>query len=190
LSSQAFTNHLMQLLRDADELDDAHALLSVAVPLPQHKLDALNRAVVVMSVSAWEKYVEELVGEAVLAMRPVAGHLGPWPVHYASVLGQAAQFHTPNPDHVKAILSNAVGLTDVHPAWNWPGSTSVQSVQALLRALNLRHKIAHGINPRPAVAHQYSSQLPDFFRRLGQTTDRAVRDHLVNALGVVNPWLP
>jgi len=190
LPSNAFTTHLTQLLRDADELDDAHALLSVAVPPQQHKLDAVNRAVVVMSVSAWETYVEELVVEAVLAMRPAASPLGSWSVHYASVLGQARRFHTPNPDHVKALLSDAVGLADVHPAWTWPGYTRVQAVQALWRALDLRHKIAHGINPRPVVAHQYSSQLPDFFRRLGQTTDQAVRDHLVKALGVVNLWPP
>lgn len=190
MASNAFTTHLTQLLSDAEELHDAHALLSVALPLPQQKLDALNRAVVVMSVSAWEMYVEELVDEAVLAMRPPAGPLGTWPVHYASVRGHAKRFNTPNPDQVKVLLSDAVGLADVHPAWTWPGSTSVQSVQALWRVLNLRHQIAHGINPRPVVANQYSSQLPDFFRLLAQTTDQAVREHLVNVLGVANPWPP
>ncbi len=80
MPSNAFATHLTQLLRDADELDDAHALLSVTIPPPQHKLDAINRAVVVVSVSAWETYVEELVVEAVLAIaqRPARSALGPF----------------------------------------------------------------------------------------------------------------
>jgi len=170
------------------ELIVVHASVSATIPAPEHSLDALNRAVVVMSVSAWEAYVEELVCEAVFTMRPAVGPFGLWDLHRASVLAQAKRFHTPNPANINSLLSDTVGLADVHAAWSWPGYTSVQAVQALWRALDLRHKIAHGINPRPEVANQYSSQLPDFFRRLGLATDQAARDHLVNALGVVNPW--
>ena len=188
MPSNAFTIHLTQLLKDADELDEIHAILSVADPPPQPKLDALNRAIVVMAVSAWETFIEELVSEAVLAMRPITGPLGSWSAHYATVRGQAKRFHAPDPDKVKTFLSDAIGLANIHPAWTWPGYTSIQAVQELWRAPDLRHKIAHGTNPRPAVAHEYSSQLPDFFRRLGESTDQAVRDHLVNTLGVTNPW--
>jgi hypothetical protein len=48
--------------------------------------------------------------------------------------------------------------------------------------LNLRHRIAHGAHPRPVVHNHYTSQLPDFFRRLGRRTDAAVRHRLVRAL--------
>jgi len=188
--SDALTTDLTQLLRDAEELDAVYNLLVVEAPPPQHKLDALCRAVVVMCVSAWETYVENVSIEAVLAMRPGGGQLGSWSVHHAGVLGRARAFHTPNPDNVKNLLSDAVGLADVRPAWMWAGYTSVQAVQALGRALNYRHKIAHGTNPRPAVLHTYSSRLPGFFRKLGAATDRAVRDHLVNVLGINNPWPP
>jgi hypothetical protein len=44
----------MQLLRDAEELDDAHTELKTGSPGRQYGLASLNRAVVVMSVSAWE----------------------------------------------------------------------------------------------------------------------------------------
>ena len=151
-------------------------------------LAALTRSVVVHSVSAWECYVERLAVEAVDAMRPPGAALGPWPVHFAIVKGQAAALHTPDPDKVRALFSNALGLADIHLAWAWAGVVQVQAVQALWKAMNLRHTIAHGANPRPAVAHHYSSALPDFFRRLGHATDQAVRSHLVNTLGVLNPW--
>ena len=49
---------------------------------------ALNRAVIVTCVSAWEAYVEELVRESLTVLRPVALPLGPWPALNASIRGQ------------------------------------------------------------------------------------------------------
>ena len=54
--------------------------------------------------------------------------------------------------------------------------------------MKLRYEIAHGVSPRPVVYNQYSTELPDFFRRLARVTDRAVRDHLAGVLGLENPW--
>jgi len=88
------------------------------------------------------------------------------------------------------LLSDALGLQDIPAHWAWQNSTSAQAVQRLAEAMNLRHQFAHGVNPRPVVASFYASQLPDLFRRLGRCTDRAVRDHLTNVLGIAHPWLP
>jgi hypothetical protein len=81
-------------------------------------------------------------------------------------------------------------MQNIQDTWVWQNCTSAQAVQRLTVAMNLRHQIAHGVNPRPVVDSFYSSQLPDFFRRLGGCTDRAVRDYFVNVLGIANPWLP
>src|SRR5262249_8155875 len=86
--------------------------------------------------------------------------------------------------------SDAIGLPDIQTSWAWQNCTSAQAVQRLADAMTLRHQIAHGVNPRPVVATFYSSQLPVFFRRLGRCTDRAVRDHFANVLGIANPWPP
>ena len=190
MPSTAFTADLTTLLRDAEELDDAHAVLSSGAAAPQNMLDAINRAVVVTSVSAWECYVEKLVIEAVDAMHPVTGQLGAWSVHAAFVRAQAQRFHTPDPNNVRSLISQSVGLADVHQAWGLPDHTPGQTVQSLSDVLKLRHEIAHGINPRPTVAHHFSSGLPQFFRRLAQATDNAVRNQLVNTLAVPNPWPP
>jgi hypothetical protein len=188
--SNAFTVHLTQLLLDADELEDAHARLRTGNPGRQYGLAALNRAAVVMCVSAWEAYVEALVREAVAAMRPAVAPLGVWSAHQAWVLGQLGRFNNPNMENVRALLSESVGLPDVQQSWSWPNCTSVQAVQRLAVAMKLRHQIAHGVNPRPVIHNQYSSLLPDFFRRLGRSTDQAVRTHLVNVLGLAGPWPP
>jgi hypothetical protein len=54
--------------------------------------------------------------------------------------------------------------------------------------MELRHRIVHGVNPRPVVQNPYSRALPDFFRSLARCTDNAVRDYLVTALGIADPW--
>lgn len=190
MPSNALVVHLDQLLHDAEELDDAYVKLVSANPALVHSLEALNRAAVVMCVSAWESYIEELVHESLNAMRPAAGSLGPWPAHNAWIRGRLGRFHNPNMEDVRMILSDSIGLPDRHLAWVWPNSTSNQAIHELAVVMTLRHQIAHGANPRPPVLNPYSGQLPEFFRRLGQATDRAVRDHLVSVIGPVDPRPP
>src|SRR5437763_5739749 len=108
-----------------------------------------------MGVSAWEAYVEELVRESVVAIRPAAPPLGVWSAHHAWVLGQLGRFNNPNTENLRMLLSDPIGLQNVHQSWVWPNSTSNQAVQDLATAMRLRHEIAHGTNPRPVVLNQY-----------------------------------
>jgi hypothetical protein len=151
---------------------------------------ALNRAIVVTCASAWEAYLEELVREALNALRPPAPPLGAWPTLNATVRGHLGRFNNPNTENIRLLLSDSLGLQDIQKTWVWRNCTSAQAVQRLTDAMNLRHQIAHGVHPRPIVSTFYSSQLPAFFRRLARCTDRAVRDHLKNVLGITNPWPP
>ncbi len=189
MPSNAFTNHLEQLLLDAEELDDAHNELRTGSSGRQYGLASLNRAVVVMSVSAWESYVEALLREAVLALRPNGPPFAaPWPALNAYVAGRLANFHTPSQQNVEQLIRSCLGLNNVHHMWTWQNCTSAQAVQRLTDAMTFRHQIAHGVNPRPIIHNNYSSQLPSFFRRLARATDIAVRNHLVTAHGLASPW--
>jgi hypothetical protein len=188
LPSNAFSVHLKQLLLDAEELDDAHTQLRTGHPGRQYGLACLNRAAVVMSVSAWEAYVEELMRESVQALRPAVPPSGAWPALNAYVLGLLGRFNTPSQGNVEQLIRNCLGLADIHHSWRWRNCTSAQAAQRLADAMIYRHQIAHGVNPRPTVQNYYSSQLPDFFRRLARCTDDAVRNHLANVHGVATPW--
>jgi len=188
LSSNAFAVHLDELLKDAEELDDAHTRLRTGNPGRQFGLASLNRAAVVLCVSAWESYIEELIRESLLVMRPTTGAMGVWSTHFASMSGHLGRFNTPNAENVRTLLHDALGLQDVRNSWAWRNCTSQQAIQRLGAAMRQRHEIAHGVNPRPVVHNHYSSQLPDFIRRLGRATDNAVRHQLVTILGIANPW--
>jgi len=158
------------------------------MPGRQLRVAALNRAVVITCVSAWEAYIEELVRASLNVLRPAAPPLGLWPALNATVRGQLGRFNTPNTDNIRMLISDALGLQEIQTAWGWQNCTSAHAVQRLADAMTLRLQIAHGVNPRQFVPTHYSSQLPDFFRHLGRCTDRAVREHFVTVHGIANPW--
>jgi hypothetical protein len=139
-------------------------------------------------VSAWESYIEQLVRESLAAMRPPGPPLGLWPTLNAAARSQLGRFHTPSTEQVRQLISDAIGLPDVHHAWTWTNCPPELAAQRLSEVLDFRHRISHGVHPRPAVQNPYASWLPEFFRRLARCTDDAVRDYLVDVLGIANPW--
>ncbi len=68
-----------------------------------------------------------------------------------------AGFNNPATENIRALVSDALGLQDVHLSWAWQNCTSAQAVQRLAGAMQLRHQIAHGVNPRPFVSTFYPS---------------------------------
>ncbi len=188
MASRAFADYLVPLLKDAEELQTAHKRLRTGNVGRQWGLGALNRGVVVLAVSAWEAYIEELLKESLLAIKPPSGPMGTWPALNASVRSQIGRFNNPNPDNVRSIIADAIGLQDITVCWCWQSVTADKARDRLGEALKKRHEIAHGVNPRPTVHNQYAKQLPGFFRRLGECTDEPVRDYLVKTLGMSNPW--
>jgi hypothetical protein len=190
MPSSAFTGHLVPLLRDAEELDDIREDLRSLGPVAAARSGPINRAAVVLCVSAWEAFIEELVRESLEATRPVGPSMGTWPALNASARGAIGRFNTPNTDQVRTLFSDAIGLQDVQSSWSWSRCSPAQARARLQQVMDLRHAVAHGVNPRPPIESRYASRLPDFFRRLGRCTDAAVRTYLVNTLGVANPWPP
>ncbi len=190
MPSDALSTHLSQLLEDAAELDSIHTQLRTGLAGRQHGLASLNRAAVVISVSAWESYVEELMRESLAALRPAVPPFGNWPALSAFILGELARFNTPNAQNVANLINRCLGLANVRTSWGWRNCTSAQAESLLDTALAFRHEIAHGVNPRPAIHNPYSSWLPDFIERLARCTDDAVRRHLTTTHGLANPWPP
>jgi hypothetical protein len=190
MASNAYSGHLIPLLNDAVHLYDTAQKLPTGMPNRQHRVVALNRAVVVICTSAWEAYIEELVRESLGVLRPQVAPLGLWPALNATIRGQLGRFNNPSMENVRLLISDAIGLQDVQQFWSWQNCTSTLVVQRLADTMTLRHQIAHGVNPRPIVTSFYASQLARYFHRLGRCTDRAVRDHFVNVHAIANPWPP
>lgn len=157
MASLALTGHLLSLLCDSRHLYEASNQLPLGIPGRPLRVAALNRAVGVTLVSAWEAYIEEIVRESLNSLRPPAPPLGLWTPLNATIRGQLGQFNNPNTENVRMLISGAIGLPDLPASWAWQNRTSAQSVQRQAVAMKFRHAIAHGVNPRPVVATFYAS---------------------------------
>ena len=188
MASNAYTSYLLLLLADAKEIDVAHQSLRTGQVGRQWRLGALNRAAVVMCLSAWEAYIEEVTKEAVECFRPAAPHQSPWQSINANARSQIGRFNNPNVNNVRTLIADTLGLQDITQHWYWQRTSAQQARDRLTEAINFRHQVAHGVNPRPTIHNSYSQGLPDFFRRLGERTDFGIRDYLVTILQVPNPW--
>lgn len=116
---------------------------------------SLNRAVVVVTVAAWQSAVQDMATCALDAGSPGPGS-SISPQTYAVVAGQArtqiGNFSTPNPENTKRLL-RGVGF-DPRPLWTWQqsggqgvGFVTIHPTEAERRMagwLRLRHDIAHG----------------------------------------------
>lgn len=138
-------------------------------------------------MSAWEAYLEELLRESLAAVRSVTQPAGAADVLSGLADRAVGRFNTPNSANARSLFADYLGLPDLLAAWSWRGSASSRTRARLDAVLQLRHRVAHGVNPRPAVEAETADLLPAFFRRLGRATDAAVRGHLV-ADGVPHPW--
>lgn len=190
MPSNAYFGRLVPLLRDAEDLNEAYTQLQGAPALQPFATAALNRAAVVLCISAWEAFIEELVRESLRALHVPVPHPGLVQALDELLGDDLNRFNTPSAGNVQSLLRQTVGVADIRRSWYWPGMTIVQAGAALGQALNLRHRIAHGVHPPPVVHNYYASQLPDFFRRLGRRTDAAVRNRLVHHHGIPAPWPP
>lgn len=186
MPSQARATYLEALLLDSEELSKAHTRLRTGARGRQWGLGAINRAAVVVCVSAWEAYVEELVKEALVVMQPQTGPTGAWAPLNAITQSEIKRFNTPNVENTIKLFSTCLGLPDVTAQWGWRNCDRVRAREHLNDAIQQRHRIAHGVNPRPTIHNHYSGWLPDLFRNLGACTDASVRDHL-RALGYSVP---
>lgn len=186
------------LLKDVEELNTAHANLRTGNRGRQWDLAALNRSVIVLTVSAWEAYVEDLVLECVDLLRsptqpaqpggsPLAWPHNAWPALNAEVKRVAKQLHTPNPPNVKRLVATATGLADVTLGWSYRRCNNAKAIQKLDELLTLRHQIAHGVHPRPVVHNKYATWAPLFVARIVECTESTLRSHLIG-LGIPNPW--
>ncbi len=189
MPSNAYNDRLETVLADADEINSGHKKLRTGSPGRQYGLGSLNRAVIVMCVSAWAAYVEEVVKECLDILRPAAPPYGVWPAHNATVRNLAGRFNNPNVQNTQELIRNSIGLDDITTYWTWSGSTAQRAKERLDQAIKIRHHVAHGFTPRPIIHNQqYAGRLPKFFRRLGKKTDAGITSYLSRDFGINTGW--
>jgi hypothetical protein len=152
----------------------------------------LNRAVVVLTVAAWQAYIEDLARAIVRTIQPAQGAqgYGLWQLVKAATESALGRFNTPNADNVKQFLSN-VGF-DPYPHWSWGGGPSTVTPGAAAQRINdwlrVRHTVAHGdelpavavidrtAGGNPTLTRENAETCMQLFTRLAETTTIAANN--------------
>jgi hypothetical protein len=168
--------------------------------------EAIHRAGIVLTVGAWEGYVELVTMEALRVIETSAGAYSPpsWARHAFSlfrirITAEVHQFNTPNAQNVRRLFQNCLGF-DPWPFWSWRRSSTNRTRNRLDDWLRIRHGIAHGSglpinipwihgpNQHPRLNLDLLWDCKEFVERLVARTDDAIRDFLVHRHGVADPW--
>jgi len=103
-------------------IKDAEDLLthfdSVNIQPPPDNAEVLKRAGLVMALTAWETYVEDLATEEMQSrLQPINGsHFGKFV--QSRLDKELKYFHTPNSDKTKGLFLDYLGI-DVTELWKW-----------------------------------------------------------------------
>lgn len=197
----------MALTGWVDQLVAIHTKLG-AGPGRRHNQEALYRAGVVMTVAAWESYVEDLLKESFDALKPSAGagvgERSTWALANNAAQTAAKKFNTPNAKNVADLFEEHLGIAVV-AAWSVKTKaatyTSEQSKSRINQWLDIRHKIAHGgelpsniiwiQNPqkKPRLTLALMNEVKEFFHELTKSMDNHVASELVSNYGLAaKPW--
>src|SRR5947209_5514244 len=132
-----------------DQLIRAHSRLQAGRGR-RFEQEAIHRAGIVLTVGAWEGYVELVTLEALRVIATsVAGHAQPaWARHAfslfrARITAEVKQFNTPNSQNVRRLFQNCLGF-DPWPFWSWRRSIAQRTRTRLDDWLRIRHGVAHG----------------------------------------------
>jgi hypothetical protein len=133
-------------MQDSRNLVEAHRALNPGRGRRFREL-SINRAIVVLTVAAWQAFVEDLLDEIVMHLQPPPGDLAlpHWRIIRAETTQAIDRFSTPNSEGTRDLLLR--GGFDPWPFWAWDGRWPLTSPQARDRMnqwLRVRHAIAHG----------------------------------------------
>jgi hypothetical protein len=200
-----------------NQLDLVEQLISIHGYLQEgrgrrHEQDALHRAGVVLTVAAWQAYIEKVICEALeildSEMRNPADPSPQWAIHTfrlrrASILNAVKKFNTPDDVKVRDLFQDSFGFSP-WASWEWRSRRRQWSEQETRRRTNtwvlVRHSIAHGFslpadvdwlkgsNGQARLTLNLLNECKKHFTYLVEQTDIAFADHLVTSHNIPRPW--
>ena len=201
------------LLGFVDQLVEIHGKLQTGRGR-RHEQDAIHRAGVVLTVAAWQAYVEKVLEEALDAMSaeiidPAANPPAPnWARHAFSVRRAAIKinikkFNTPNDINVRDLFLNSLEFNP-WPHWEWSSGMRNWNPNKTRKVTNdwikIRHTIVHGydlpndiewirgVNRKTRLILGILNRCKRHFRYIALKTDDAFCDHLKSHHNMANPW--
>lgn len=198
-------------LGSVSQLIQIHQKLQTG-PGRRHEQDAIHRAGVVITVAAWQAYIEKVLEEGLHAIEndinDPATAAPNWAKHsfrmrHASLTSTIKKFNTPNAVNVRDLLVEAL---DFNPwqDWEWRNRRRQWNAKEVrLRTdiwVRVRHSVAHGFplpsdvvwlqapGGRPRLTLGLLRECRDHFTHLATKTDAAFARHLERHHNLQQAW--
>jgi hypothetical protein len=126
-------------IRDAEDL--LQHFDNQTKPPPQNA-EVLKRAGLIMALTAWETYVEDLIEEVVVGgnKHTEAGHA--WGFMQSRLQEELKRFHNPTAEKTRKMFLDYVGV-DVTKHWKWSNYEPATAKKRLDELLGIRGDIVH-----------------------------------------------
>ncbi len=203
----------------AGQLELVNQLISVHGQVQQgrgrrHQQDAIHRAGVVMTVAAWQAYLEKISLEFIEVVENSLDHPadGIAPPDWAKLILQTrktaakqeiGRFNTPNCQNARSLLKNITGF-DPWPIWEWhQGPRQWNGHDTRIRTdawVRIRHTIAHGYelpadldfllgqNGQPRLTLNLLQECVKHFKHLVRLSDQGVSTFLADTHAIDTGW--
>lgn len=203
----------------AGQLELVNQLISVHGQVQQgrgrrHQQDAIHRAGVVMTVAAWQAYLEKISLEFIEVVENSLDHPadGIAPPDWAKLILQTrktaakqeiGRFNTPNCQNARSLLKNITGF-DPWPIWEWhQGPRQWNGHDTRIRTdawVRIRHTIAHGYelpadldfllgqNGQPRLTLKLLQECVKHFKHLVRLSDQGVSTFLADTHAIDTGW--
>ncbi|MEZ8543902.1 HEPN domain-containing protein [Vibrio splendidus] len=164
-------------IQDAERILEAYEHMK-SIPDLGRDPEELKRAALIMSLTAWETYVEDKVSEEVALQTKVlqGSQIG----HFISnsLEKELKFFHTPNSKKTKDIFERFLGV-DVTGSWSWPGYEDPNRTRAKLNEwIQKRGDAVHRSVADKQTSHLISKPEAEkcikFFKNLVEATEHAI----------------
>ncbi|WP_305408201.1 HEPN domain-containing protein [Photobacterium leiognathi] len=164
-------------IQDAERILEAYDRMK-EIPDLGRDPEELKRAALIMSLTAWETYVEDKVSEVIALKTDMlkGSHFGDF---INSTLEKELKFfHTPNSKKTKDIFERFLGI-DVTEYWTWPGYEKPENTRAKLNEwIKMRGEAVHRAVPDKQTEHLINKKDAEkcikFFKKLVEVTDKAL----------------
>ncbi|WP_261904046.1 HEPN domain-containing protein [Vibrio fortis] len=164
-------------IQDAERILEAYEHMK-SIPDLGRDPEELKRAALIMSLTAWETYVEDKISEEVeIQTRVLQGS------QIGNFIGNSLEkelkfFHTPNSKKTKDLFERFLGI-DVTTSWSWPGYEEPERTRSKLNEwIKKRGDAVHRSVLDKQTTHLISKPEAEkcirFFKSLVEATENAL----------------
>lgn len=164
-------------IQDAERILEAYEHMK-NIPELGRDPEELKRAALIMTLTAWETYVEDKISEEVERQTKVLQGCQIGNFINKTLENDLKYFHTPNSKKTKDIFERFLGV-DVTEYWSWPGYENKERTRAKLNDwIKKRGDAVHRSVTDKQTSHLISKPEAEkcirFFKGLVEVTDKAL----------------